>query len=118
MAEFLESEGVPAIDIWRETQAHNTLQNVVLGGALALRAGLQSTELALVSDDFHLPRCRWLFAQVFGHAPLACLGSGEQGTWWLRRRESWAQAVQQRGLQRAGLAPGDWRGHLDFLRDA
>ena len=115
MAEFLEDQGVPAADVWRETQARNTLQNVVLGGALALREGVPSTALALVSDDFHLPRCRWLFARVFGHAPAAVLGSGERGSLWLRCREPWAQAVQQHALQRAGMAPGDWRAHLEFL---
>ncbi len=118
MAEFLESEGVPDTDIWRETLARNTLQNVVLGGALALREGMPSTGLALVSDDFHLPRCRWLFERVFGHAPAAVLGSGERGSLWLRCRERWAQAVQQRALQRAGLVPGDWRAHLEFLAGA
>ncbi|MDD2547726.1 MAG: YdcF family protein [Burkholderiaceae bacterium] len=115
MAEFLESEGVPPEHLWRETLARNTLGNVVLGGALALWRGITVTELALVSDDFHLGRCRQLFTRVFGHAPTACLGSGDPGSAWLRLREPWAYAVQARALHRAGVAPGDWQAHFDFL---
>ena len=103
MAEFLESAGVPCRDIWRETQARSTFANLVQGGALAWRHGITSRQLALVSDNFHLPRCYWLFAQIFGHAPTACFGTGSQGSYWLRVREKLALASHHYILAHQGL---------------
>lgn len=115
MAEFLEAHGVPAAHVLRETLARDTLGNVVLGGALALSHGMAAQRVALVSDNFHLPRCLRLFSRVFGHAPLSCIGSGVSGTLWLRWREHWAERWQLRALQRAGITAGHWQAHFEFL---
>ena len=111
MAEFLESAGVPCQDIWRETQARSTFANLVQGGALAWRHGITSRQLALVSDNFHLPRCYWLFTQIFGHAPTACFGTGSQGSYWLRVREKLALASHHYILAYQGLNTGQSKGY-------
>ena len=93
--------------------ARSTLANVVLGGVLAARHGLQ--RVALVSDDFHLWRALRLYQRVWGRAPTACLPSGERGSVYLRLREKTVFALQMGALQLAGVAPGNWRAHLAFV---
>lgn len=100
MAANLRAHGVPASHIWQETQAQNTMDNILLGSALARRHGLQNTQLILVTDDFHLPRSQWLFRQLLGHPPHTCITTGNQGTPWLRWREHWARALQAYKLAR------------------
>lgn len=113
MAHFLQMQGVPEAHVLQEAQALDTLGNVVLGGALAARHGLQ--RLVLVSDDFHLRRSGRLFERVWGHPPAGCVGTGYAGSWRLRWREKLAFALQMAALRRAGVAPGDSAAHVDFL---
>ncbi|MDD2844644.1 MAG: YdcF family protein [Rhodoferax sp.] len=113
MAAFLLAHGVAPAHLLQEPRARSTLANVVLGGALAARHGLQ--RVALVSDDFHLWRALRLYQRVWGRAPVACLASGERGSAYLRLREKAVFALQTGALRRAGVAPGDWRAHLAFV---
>ena len=113
MADYLVARGVASAHVLQEPLARSTLANVVLGGALATRHGLQ--RVALVSDDFHLWRARQLYQRVWGCAPLACLPSGARGSAYLRLREKVAFALQLGALQLAGVAPGNWRAHWAFV---
>jgi len=115
MARWLLAAGVPAAHIWQEPLARDTLGNIVLGVALAQSRGIGSQQIVLVSDDFHLPRCRWLFCHVFGHEPLDTVGSGIAGTPWLRWREPLALAVQRLALARGHVARGDVARHRHFV---
>jgi len=115
MACWLLAAGVPAAHVWQETQARDTLGNIVLGVALAQSQGISARQVVLVSDDFHLPRCRWLFRHVFGHEPLACVGTGEGVSCWLRWREPLAWVVQRLTLARTQLACGDVAGYRRFV---
>lgn len=113
MSEFLAARGVAPAHLLQEPRAHSTLANVALGGALAARHGLQ--RVALVSDAFHLWRALRLYQRVWGRTPVACLASSEQGSLYLRLREKAAFALQTGTLQLAGVAPGNWSAHLDFV---
>ena len=113
MARFMQSHGVPPALILQEAQALDTLGNVVLGGALAARHGLQ--RLVVVSDDFHLWRSRRLFERVWGHPPAGCVGTGNAGSWRLRAREKLAFVLQMGALRRASVAQGDSAAHVEFL---
>lgn len=114
MAAYLVARGVAPSHLLQEPLARSTLANVVLGGALAARHGLQ--RVALVSDDFHLWRALRLYQRVWGCAPALCLASGARGSAYLRLREKAVFALQMAALQVAGVAPGNWRAHLDFVR--
>lgn len=116
MADYLVARGVAPAHVLQEPLARSTLANVVLGGALAARHGLR--HVWLVSDDFHLWRALRLYERVWGCAPAAWLDSGERGSVYLRLREKVVYALQTGALQLAGVAPGDWRAHLDFVRAA
>ncbi|MDD2711776.1 MAG: YdcF family protein [Simplicispira sp.] len=113
MADYLVARGVAPAHLLQEPLARNTLANVVLGGALATRHGLQ--RVLLVSDDFHLWRALRLYERVWGRAPAAWLASGERGSAYLRLREKAVFALQTGALQLAGVAPGNWRAHLAFV---
>jgi uncharacterized SAM-binding protein YcdF (DUF218 family) len=115
MARCLLAAGVPPAHVWLEPQARDTLGNIVLGVDVALARGISPRNVVLVSDDFHLPRCRWLFAQVFGHAPLDAVGTGVTGALRLRWREPLALAAQRWALARAGVAAGDVTAHRRFV---
>jgi hypothetical protein len=117
MADYLLARGVAPAHLLQEPQARSTLANVVLGGALAARHGLQQ-QLWLVSDDFHLWRALHLYRRVWGHAPAAYLASGDGGNVYLRWREKAVFALQTGALQLAGAAPGDWQAHLAFLKSS
>jgi len=110
MARWLLDAGVHPAHVWQETQARDTLGNIVLGVALAQSRGISARQVVLVSDDFHLPRCCWLFARVCGHGPLAAIGSGTHAPMWLRWREPLAQMVQRWVLARARIHSGDVAG--------
>ena len=116
MAAYLVARGVAPSHLLQEPLARSTLANVVLGGALAARHGLQ--RVALVSDDFHLWRALRLYQRVWGRAPTACLPSGERGSVYLRLREKTVFALQMGALQLAGVAPGNWRAHWTFVTTA
>jgi len=115
MAHWLRAAGVPPAHIWQETQAHDTLGNIVLGVGLAQSRGISARHVVLVSDDFHLPRCHWLFVRVCGHGPLDAIATGEFAPLWLRWREPLAQAVQRLSLHRAQVACGDLEGYRRFV---
>jgi len=115
MACWLLAAGIPPVHLWQETQARDTLGNIVLGVALAQSRGISARQVVLVSDDFHLPRCRWLFARVFEHEPLACVGAGESASCWLRWREPLALAAQRLALARCRVNRGDVAGHKRFV---
>lgn len=115
MADYVLAHGVAPAHVLQEPQARSTLANVALGGALAARHGLQQ-QLWLVSDDFHLRRALRLYQRVWGHAPAAHLASGDGGSVYLRGREKLVFALQTGALVLAGVAPGDWRAHLAFLK--
>ena len=116
MAAFLVTRGVAPAHLLQEPWAGSTLENMTLGGALAARHGLP--RVALVSDDFHLWRAMRLYQRVWGRAPVACLASGERGSMYLRLREKAVFALETSALQLAGVPPGDWRSHLDFIHAA
>lgn len=116
MAAYLLARGVAPAHLLQEPQARSTLANVVLGGALAARHGLQQ-QLWLVSDDFHLWRALQLYQRVWGQAPAAHLASGDGGSVYLRWREKAVFALQTSALRLAGAAPGDWRAHWAFVQD-
>lgn len=78
MWHFLVHLGVPSRCIGLETTAKNTYENILLGAQMAHRLG--HTHIALVTDDFHLPRCRWLYQRVFPDLPApASFASGFKG---------------------------------------
>jgi len=110
MARWLLAAGVDPAHLWQETQARDTLGNIVLGVALAQSRGIGARQVMLVSDDFHLPRCRWLFARVCGHGPLGTIGSGTHAPAWLRWREPLALMVQRLALVHARIHSGDLAG--------
>ncbi len=114
MAAYLVAHGVAPAHVLQEPLARTTLANVVLGGVLAAQHGLE--RVALVSDDFHLWRALRLYQRVWGCAPALCLASGARGSAYLRLREKAVFALQMAALQVAGVAPGNWRAHLDFVR--
>ena len=116
MADYLVARGVAPAHVLQEPLARTTLANVVLGGALAARHGLQ--RVWLVSDDFHLWRALRLYERVWGCAPAAWLASGERGSVYLRLREKAVFALQTGALHLAGVAPGNWRAHLAFVSAA
>ena len=116
MADYLLARGVARDYLLQEPLARSTLANVVLGGALAARHGLQ--RVVLVSDDFHLWRARHLYQRVWGRTPVACIASGIHGSSYLRLREKAAFALQMGVLQLAGVAPGNWRAHFAFVTAA
>ena len=116
MTAFLLAGGVAPTHLLQEPLARSTLANVVLGGVLAARHGLQ--RVALVSDDFHLQRALRLYQRVWGCAPAACLPSGERGSAYLRLRETLVFALQISALRWAGVPPGNWRAHVAFVSAA
>ena len=114
MAAYLVARGVAPTHVLQEPLARTTLANVVFGGALAAQHGLE--RVALVSDDFHLWRALRLYQRVWGCTPALCVASGARGSAYLRLREKAVFALQMAALQLAGVAPGNWRAHLDFVR--
>ena len=118
MARFLLNSGVPENHLWYETQARDTLGNIVLGVDVALHHGITPRNVVLVSDDYHLTRCCWLFERVFSHRPMDVLGTGHAGTLRLRMREPIALALQYWALARAGVAAGDVVAHRRFASGA
>jgi uncharacterized SAM-binding protein YcdF (DUF218 family) len=54
MAQFAESQGVPASDILEEGQAQNTIQNIYYSAQIMHRQGWSSAEV--VSSPYHLGR--------------------------------------------------------------
>ncbi|SRR5574344_1507044 len=115
MANYLLAAGVPAAHIWQENQALDTLGNIVLGADIALKHGIASRNIVLVSDNFHLPRSHWLFAHVFGHPPQGTLPSGALGSRLLRWREPLALAVQRLSLKHAGITAADIAAHRHYV---
>lgn len=120
MARFLAERGVAPDHLVEEPRARTTLQNIVLGGALARRCG--AARVGLVSEAFHLPRARRLYALAWGEAPALCLASGAGGPWRLRLREPALLLLQGAALLLLGgpVAParqsGRWAGKkLPFL---
>ena len=66
MRDWLVSRGVPVKQLLLEDQAQNTFENVVYTCAL-LPAATQLT-LVLVSEGYHLPRCRFLMRVALARA--------------------------------------------------
>ena len=63
IADLLQSVGVPASQILREDQSHSTFENI--SNALPLLAGLNCTDVILITDAYHAPRAR-LIARRLG----------------------------------------------------
>lgn len=64
MAAYLEARGVPRRRIWRETESHNTVQNLALSRALLEEKGQDVSGCLVVSNGFHLTRVRLLWDRV------------------------------------------------------
>lgn len=64
MAAYLEARGVPRRRIWRETESHNTVQNLALSRALLEEKGQDMSGCLVVSNGFHLTRVRLLWDRV------------------------------------------------------
>ena len=64
MAAYLEARGVPRQRIWRETESHNTVQNLALSRALLEEKGQDVSGCLVVSNGFHLTRVRLLWERV------------------------------------------------------
>ncbi len=64
MAAYLEARGVPRRRIWRETESHNTMQNLALSRALLEEKGQDVSGCLVVSNGFHLTRVRLLWDRV------------------------------------------------------
>ena len=64
MAAYLEARGVPRRRIWRETESHNTAQNLALSRALLEEKGQDVSGCLVVSNGFHLTRVRLLWERV------------------------------------------------------
>lgn len=64
MAAYLEARGVPHRRIWRETESHNTAQNLALSRALLEEKGQDVSGCLVVSNGFHLTRVRLLWDRV------------------------------------------------------
>ncbi len=64
MADYLEARGVPRRRIWRETESHNTAQNLALSRALLEEKGQDVSGCLVVSNGFHLTRVRLLWDRV------------------------------------------------------
>lgn len=64
MAAYLEAQGVPSRKIWRETESHNTVQNLALSRALLEEKGQDVSDCLVVSNGFHLTRVRLLWDRV------------------------------------------------------
>ena len=64
MAAYLEARGVPRRRIWRETESHNTAQNLALSRALLEEKGQDVSGCLVVSNGFHLTRVRLLWDRV------------------------------------------------------
>lgn len=64
MAAYLEARGVPRRRIWRETESHNTVQNLALSRALLEEKGQDVGGCLVVSNGFHLTRVRLLWDRV------------------------------------------------------
>lgn len=64
MAAYLEARGVPRRRIWRETESHNTAQNLALSRALLKEKGQDVSGCLVVSNGFHLTRVRLLWDRV------------------------------------------------------
>lgn len=64
MAAYLEVRGVPRRRIWRETESHNTMQNLALSRALLEEKGQDVSGCLVVSNGFHLTRVRLLWDRV------------------------------------------------------
>lgn len=64
MAAYLEARGIPRRRIWRETESHNTVQNLALSRALLEEKGQDVSGCLVVSNGFHLTRVRLLWDRV------------------------------------------------------
>ncbi len=108
MGQFLLSEGVSPADLFLEQHATNTFENILWGGLLAKQMG--AWQLALVSDGFHLRRCRLIFRNLFPELPEpVCIPSGYQGSWGMLHREKLSLAwwsVKLRQLHNSGAMHG------------
>ena len=65
MAQFAESQGVPASAVIEEPQAQNTIQNAYYSVTIMRTHGWHSAEI--VTTPYHIPRS----ALIFAHFPLA-----------------------------------------------
>lgn len=93
MKRLLLQNAVHENQIICEDQAQNTIQSVVLCNKLLskLRYLPKNTQIAIVSNAYHLPRCRWLL-WLLGWRTLAVATSGKASRnfykcWHWRLRE-------------------------------
>jgi uncharacterized SAM-binding protein YcdF (DUF218 family) len=62
MARTAEAQGVPATAIFKEGQAHNTIENACYVARIMQNHGWKSAEV--VSSEYHLPRAAMIFSQL------------------------------------------------------
>lgn len=75
-AAYLEQRGVPLQAVLVEDRAANTGENARFSAVLV------QGHVWVVTCDFHVRRCRWVFAEHFERVEV----EGVQGTRWLRPR--------------------------------
>ncbi|MFO1057158.1 MAG: YdcF family protein [Dongiaceae bacterium] len=85
MAEAALAAGVPAAALLVERRSANTIENAFFSAALLRAHGLGGTVL-LVTDRYHLPRARWLFARAGLRVDGVAAPADAAGAWrmWLR----------------------------------
>ena len=62
-AYLVETHGVPYRRILTDCQAKDTIQNALLVAPLCVRLGIRS--ITVITSDFHLPRSKFYFDQIF-----------------------------------------------------
>ena len=75
MYDYLVERGVPAEQIHREEDSHNTWENVTNSLALLEELGLEGEGAAVVSNGFHLTRVGLLWRRAGGPEPLSTLAA-------------------------------------------
>lgn len=64
LAEYLISQGVEPLSIFKEVSSHDTVGNAYFAMTIhALPAGWK--KMAVVTSDFHMPRTREIFSDIF-----------------------------------------------------
>jgi len=113
MRGFLLAQGVQNSALLLDEQARDTSGNLILGIGLARAAGLR--RVALITDDFHVERCRKLYRHIFGDEGIVIFNTGESTSRWGRLREIVASGLAQFSWALAGVRRADLEAHTRFL---
>ena len=91
MANYLRANGVPESNILVEDRASSTWENLLFSGELLSKLGLEDSEIAIVSNGFHLTRAKMLWNRLWGNeegvSVLAAPCSHFSGMIWMHVRE-------------------------------